>query len=67
MPPTKFQINWPYSSGEEAKNRFSRGGHGGHLEFPIGRILATFDLQITPMLPTVSSQLASWFRRRIKK
>ena len=21
--PTKFQVNWPFSSGEEAKNRFS--------------------------------------------
>ena len=25
---------------------------GGHLGFPIGTILATFDLQVTPMLPT---------------
>ena len=24
MLPTKFQINWPFGSGEEAKNRFSR-------------------------------------------
>ena len=24
MVPTKFQVNWPFSSGEEAKNRFSR-------------------------------------------
>ena len=23
MLPTKFQFNWPFSSGEEAKNRFS--------------------------------------------
>ena len=22
--PTKFQISWPFSSGEQAKNRFSR-------------------------------------------
>ena len=22
MIPTKFQVNWPFSSGEEAKNRF---------------------------------------------
>ena len=26
--------------------------HGGHLGFPIGTILAIFDLQIIPMLPT---------------
>ena len=24
MIPTKFQVNWPFGSGEEAKNRFSR-------------------------------------------
>ena len=24
----------------------------GHLGFPIGTILATFDLQVTPMLPS---------------
>ena len=28
------------------------GGHGGHLGFPIGTILAIFDLQVTPMLPS---------------
>ena len=25
---------------------------GGHLRFPIGTILAIFNLQVTPMLPT---------------
>ena len=24
MLPTKFQVNWPFDSGEEAENRFSR-------------------------------------------
>ena len=24
MLPTKFRVNWPFDSGEEAKNRFSR-------------------------------------------
>ena len=24
MLPTKFQVSWPFGSGEEAKNRFSR-------------------------------------------
>ena len=24
MLPTKFRVNWPFSSGEEAKNRFSK-------------------------------------------
>ena len=28
------------------------GDHGSHLGFPIGTILAIFDLQVIPMLPT---------------
>ena len=97
MPPTEFQVNWPFDLGEEAKNRFSRrsswrpswisdqndfliyksprcflpsfksigllvqekkqkidfqDGRHGHLRFPIEMILAIFDLQDTPMLPT---------------
>ena len=44
MLPTNFRVNWPFSSGEEAKNRYQDGGHGGHLGFPIGMILAIFDL-----------------------
>ena len=101
MLPSKFGVNWPFGSGEEAKNRFSRwlpwqpswisnqnnfsyfliykssqcflpglesigfwvqekkrkidfhdGCHGGHLGFPIGMILAIFDLQVTPMFPS---------------
>ena len=31
---------------------FQDGGHGGHLRFLIRTILATFDLQVTLMLPT---------------
>ena len=50
MLPTKFQVNWPFGSGEE-KNRFSRWPpYGSHLGFPIGAILAIFDLQVT-LLP----------------
>ena len=99
MLPTKILVNWLFSTGEEAKNRFSRwptwrpawisdrnnfsyfflstshpdasysfksiglsvqekridfqdGCYGGHLGFPMGTILAIFDLQITVMLPT---------------
>ena len=48
---TKFQVNWPFHSGEEAKNRFSRWLPLSHLGFPIGMILAIFDLPVTPMLP----------------
>ena len=52
MCPIKFQVNWPLGSGEEAKIDFQDGHHGGHLGFPIGTILTSFDLQVTPMLPT---------------
>ena len=58
MPPTKFGVNWLLGLGVEAKNIFSRwppcqdGRQGGHLGFPIGTILATFDLQVTLMLPS---------------
>ena len=105
MLPTKFKVNKPFGSGEEAKNknRFSRWPpwqlswisdqndfsyflsmsprcflpslesiglsvqvkkrkidfqDGGHLVFPIGTILAIFDLQVTPMLPT--KYLVNW-------
>ena len=51
MLPTKFRVNWPFSSGEEAKD-YQDGCHGVHLGFPIGTILATFDLQVTLMLPS---------------
>ena len=50
MPPTKFEVNWFLGLGEEAKNRFSRWLPC--LGFPIGTILAIFDLQVTPMLPS---------------
>ena len=41
-----------FGSGEVAKNNFQDGGHGSHLGFPIETILAIFDLQLIPMLPT---------------
>ena len=31
---------------------FQDGCHGGHHGFPISTILVTFDLQVTPMLPS---------------
>ena len=51
MLPTKFRVNWPFSSGEEGKTDFQDGGHSSHLGFPIKTILAIFDLQVTLMLP----------------
>ena len=37
---------------KKRKIDFQDGGHGGHLGFRIGTMLAIFDLQVTPMLPT---------------
>ena len=37
---------------KKRKIDFQDGGHGGHLGFPIGTILAIFDLQVTLMLPS---------------
>ena len=34
------------------KKEFQDGCHGSNFGFPTGTILAIFDLQVTPMLPT---------------
>ena len=47
---TKFRVNWLFRSGKEEKKKDFQDS--GHLGFPIGKILAIFDLQVTPMLPT---------------
>ena len=55
MPPTKFRVNWPLVQEKKRKIDFQdggHGGHGGHLGFPIGTILAIFDLQVTLMVPS---------------
>ena len=39
---------------KKGKIDFQDGGHGGHLGFPIGMILANFNLQVTLMLPSKS-------------
>ena len=50
MLPIKSQVKWPFGSGE--KKRKTDFYDGGHLGFPTGTVLAIFDLQVTPMLPT---------------
>ena len=42
----RFEINM-----FKPKIDFQYGRHGGHLEFPMGTILAIFNLQVTPILP----------------
>ena len=34
MLPTELQVRWPFGSGEEAKNDFQDGRHGGPAEYP---------------------------------
>ena len=46
MLPTKFQVNWPFGSGEEEKNRFSRWPSW------FRKISACFDIQVTLKLST---------------
>ena len=46
MLPTKFQVNWPFSSEEEEKNRFSRWQPSWISDQNV------FDLQVAPILPT---------------
>ena len=51
--PTKFQVNWPFVQEKKRTIDFQDGGHFGLLGFPVGTILAIFDLlQVSPMLPT---------------
>ena len=47
MPPTKFGVNWV-----QEKKRKIDFQDGDHLGFPIGTILAIFDLQVILMLPS---------------
>ena len=48
----KFGVNWLLVQDKKSKLYFQDSSHGGHLGFPIGTILAVFDLQVIPMLPT---------------
>ena len=52
MLPTKFVVNWLLGLGEKAKIDFKDGYYDDHHGFPIDTILAIFDLQVIPMLPT---------------
>ena len=49
---------------KKRKIDFQDGSHGGHLGFPIGTILAIFDLQVTLMVPTESTGLSVQEKKR---
>ena len=51
MLPTKFRVNWLFSS-EDAKKGFQDGCHGGHLGYLIRTILAILDVQVILMFPS---------------
>ena len=69
MLPMKFQDNWPLFHEKKQKMDFQEGGHGGHLGFTTGIILAFFFLSSSHLNASyqVSSQFAFLFRRRSKK
>ena len=60
MLPTKFQVSWPFGSGEDIKEiDFQDGRHtAAILGFPFRTIFTIFNLQVTTMLPTFQ---AKWF------
>ena len=67
MLPTKFRVNWPFGSGEEAKNRFSRWLPWRQSWFYDRHDFSYFWSTSHPDASyQVSSQLA-WFRRRSEK
>ena len=49
--PNKFQVSWPFGSGEEFQNTCRFFKMAATLDF-IGSILTIFDLQVTLILPT---------------
>ena len=68
MLPTKFQVNWPFSSGEEAKNRFSRWPPQWPSWISSQNDFSYFWSTSHPDASyQVSNQLAFWFRRRREK
>ena len=51
MLPTKFGVNWPFGSGEKAKNRFSRWQPWPPSWISDQNDFSYFDLLVTPILP----------------
>ena len=61
MLPTKFQVNWPFSSEEEGKNRFSRWPPSWISDWNNFSYFNIFKLSRC-FLP-IFNQLALWFRK----
>ena len=67
MLPTKFRVNWLLGLGKEAKNRFSRWLPWRPSWISYRNNFSYFNLQVTPMLPTVWTQLAFFFQEKKRK
>ena len=52
MLPTNFESTDPLVQEKKRRKEFQDGRHGGDFGFAIETILAIFDLQVIPMLPT---------------
>ena len=63
---TMFQVNWPFRSGQEGKNRFSRWPQRWPSWISDQTLSAIFDLRHLDSYQ-VSGQLAFWFRKRSEK
>ena len=66
MLPTKFQVNWSFGSGEEAKNKFSKWRQWQPSWISYWNVLAIFFLSTNhpDAFYRFSSQLAFQFRKR---
>ena len=64
QPYVSYQVGWPFGSGEEAKNRFSRWWPRRLSWISDWNDFRFFDLQVTPILPIKFRRLAFQFRRR---
>ena len=67
MLPTKFQVDWPFGSGEEAKNTFSRWWSWWPSWILFRKIWTIFYLESSNAFYQASSQLAFLLRRRSEK
>ena len=65
MLPTKFEVNLPFSLGEEAKNRFSWPWRPSWIFDQ--NDFSYFDLLVTPMLPIKFQEIGLLFLEKERK
>ena len=67
MLPSKIGVTWPFGSGEEAKNRFSRRLPCRPSWTSDRHDFSYFDLQVTPMLPSKSESIGLSVQEKKRK